>query len=66
MQKNFGQIVATIEPNDDRDGVNCWLQWGRHSSSLAVVSDFGAFDDGPKVPDTVLHAIEAWAQSHGY
>lgn len=67
MQKTFGNIVAMLEPNDDREGVQCWVEYGRHSCSLAVLSDFGTIgDDGPEVKQATIEAIENWAIAHGY
>ena len=68
MQKTFGNIIATLEPlPDGREGVDCFLQQGRYSNSLAVIEDFGEFDDGgAKVSDATINAIRAWAEAHGY
>lgn len=61
---------VTIEPNDGREGVNCFVIKGRACSSLAVVEDFGAINyDEPgevKVKNATIDRIRAFAEKHGY
>lgn len=63
-------FTITIEPNEDRDGVNCYVQRGRAGSSLAVVEDFGKIEpetpQGVRVPQATIDRIVAFAQKHGY
>jgi hypothetical protein len=72
-----GAIRAEIEPNEDREGVQCWLyaarkrtRYGQPVSSLAVVEDHGRInpdEDGETpVPDAVIEAVRTWAERHGY
>lgn len=67
MQKTFGNIIAELEPNDDREGVNCYVTCGKHHSSLDLLNDYGTVGfDGPKVRPDVIEKIEAWALANGY
>ena len=70
MTKTFGEFTAILEPNEDRDGIDCWVSCGRAASSLAVLEDFGALDpDGPserRVPRSLINKIRTWAEVNGY
>jgi len=63
-------FTVTIEPNDDRDGVNCYVEKGRASASLAVVEDFGALSPGEpeevEINNETQGRIKAFARRHGY
>jgi len=69
-QKKFGRFVAEILPNDDREGVNCFVTSGKACSSLAVIEDHGYIEpmDSAEifVPESVIDQIRTWAESHGY
>ena len=69
ISKTFGSFVAFIEPNEDREGVNCFVQHKASGdfNSLALLQDMGEFDDtGTKIGSATLDQIEAWATGHGY
>lgn len=66
----FGPYLATIVPNDDREGVNCFIEKGRYSASLAAAQDTGLLtamdDDDHAIPESVTDAILDWALPYGY
>lgn len=70
--KTFGKFTAEIYPNEDREGVNCFISCGRSSSSLAKVEDYatvGEVDDRDgeiPIPDSTIDKIRAYAEGFGY
>jgi hypothetical protein len=68
--KRFGHLTATIEPNEDREGVNCWVYAGRASASLACLEDNGSLspDEAHEVAvkQEVIDRIRSWADANGY
>lgn len=70
--KRFGHLIAEIEPNSDREGVNCYVRSGagRAFASLAVLEDFGALspDEAHEeaVDDQTISEIRMWAERYGY
>lgn len=68
--RRFGHLTATIEPNEDREGVNCFVSAGRAASSLAVLEDFGALSPDEAHEEAVaqsdIDAIRSWADGFGY
>jgi hypothetical protein len=71
--------LCEIEPNDDREGVNCYITKGKYSASLAcaeaegVLHYHGSGDptaDGPglewTITESTLEEIIAWAEANGY
>lgn len=63
-------FTAEIEPNADREGVNCYVYKGRYSASLECADDNGFLTDNDDreltVPPGTLAAILTWARGHGY
>lgn len=68
--RTFGAFKAELIPNDDREGVNCFISRGRYSASLSLVMDFGCLDPddaaSPMIDETVLDRIIRWAEANGY
>lgn len=71
-RRAFGPYTATIVPNDDREGVNCFIERGRHSASLAaaqaegyLTADTPPYDDHT-IAESVTDAILDWALPYGY
>ena len=69
--KRFGSFTATIEPNDDRPGVNCYVDKGRATASLECADSEGYLTDSDTneevyFPAEVGDAIRAWAELYGY
>ena len=67
--------MASIEPNEDRAGVNCYVtqyeipESLREGSSLAVVQDWGVIDEHKgdiNVPQKIIDEITEWAEDNGY
>ena len=69
-RKAFGRFGASIEPNEDREGVQCFVHYLNRTSSLAVVEDFGRVcPDEPgehRIDDRTISEIRSWAESFGY
>lgn len=63
-------FTVTVEPNEDREGVNCWLTKGRHGNSLAMIEDHGYIevDGGTDIPVSaaVIARARTFAERHGY
>jgi len=68
-------IDLTVVPNDDRPGVNIFIEKvverrGRRITvayaSLAVAQDWEEFDDGTRVPQYAIKAAEKLAEKVGY
>lgn len=63
-------FTVTIEPNEDREGVQCWVSKGRATSSLALVEDLGHVEDDREgtfgVREATIDRIRAYAERHGY
>lgn len=61
---------VSIEPNDDREGVNCWIENADgYSASLAAAEDNGVLykgDDEMPIGNKTLDAIRRYAESKGY
>lgn len=68
--KKFGRFVAEIVPNDDREGVNCFVTCGKAGASLEMVADHGYIEptDSTRidVPDDLITEMLNWAVSKGY
>lgn len=67
--KAFGPYIATIVPNDDREGVNCFVERGKFSASLAAAQDTGlltTMDEDHAIAESVTDAILDWALPYGY
>jgi hypothetical protein len=59
----------TIEtcPNEDRPGTQVWIRRDDGELvSLAVAEDWGEFDDGSPVPDSVVHRARELADRIDY
>lgn len=69
-KKKFGSFTATIEPNEDREGVNCYIEKGRATASLECADCEGHLEmpNGEEVyfPAKVGNAVRAWAETFGY
>ena len=72
-EAHFGDFMASIEPNEDRPGVNCYVSQGNEESSLEVVQNFGVIVSDlhqPKrdieVPQKIIDEITEWAEDNGY
>ena len=76
-EAHFGDFMASIEPNEDRPGVNCYVtqykipESLRQGSSLAVVQDWGVIEEykvsmNIKVPQKIIDEITEWAEDNGY
>ena len=65
---NVGGYTAEYEHDGERG--QCFVSYGRYSSSLAALSDLGHLIDGRDqehhVPAWVIGQIELWALAHGY
>lgn len=49
--------------------MNCYIENGRYTASLAALIDTGTLTDGDNeitVDDKTIDAIEEWALKHGY
>ena len=69
--KYFGRYKATIEPNTDREGVDCFVEHGRYSASLACAQFEGELthdrtEETKPIPESASDAIFKWAQTYGY
>lgn len=61
--------TVTIEPNEDREGVNCWIEMDGYSASLAAAEDMGVLYKGDAekpISQRSLDEIRHWAESKGY
>ena len=61
--------TAVIEPNEDREGVNCYISHGRFSGTLAWAEGEGyLYCDSQEeiIPDDVVFSIRKFAEKHGY
>ena len=74
-EAHFGDLMAIIEPNEDRPGVNCYvMQYKipeslRQGSSLALVQNEGFIEESEgeiKVPQKIIDEITEWAEDNGY
>jgi hypothetical protein len=68
---HIGGFTVTLEPNEDREGFQCWISCGRAWGSLALAEDLGEIDGcgdaAPvKLSDAVLDRIRSWAEARGY
>jgi hypothetical protein len=72
--KRFGPFVAEVDHNEDRPGVNCWIEHKPTgvSNSLALLEDMGEFDELPRDSDEpvrisqrTLSDIRAWVEEVG-
>ena len=66
-----GFTVTFMEFDEDTgNSNNCYVEKGKFSHSLALLQDFGQFDDGEGNTLPISHAtiekIEAWAIAQGY
>ena len=63
-------LTIEIEPNEGRDGVNCYISKGRFSASLACLEDTGLISWGDKadyiVPARTIERIRVYAEKHCY
>lgn len=73
--RRFGAHQADIEPNEDREGVQCFVTHVRTgvSNSLALLEDMGEYDEVPRdednpipISDKALREIHAFADRYGY
>jgi len=70
--KTFGAFTAELLPNDDREGVNCYVEHRATGTcnSLALLLDTGGeFDESNHtvgIGPLTLDQIEAWALANGY
>ena len=74
-EAHFGDLMAIIEPNEDRPGVNCYvMQYKipeslRQGSSLALVQNEGFIEESEgeiEVPQKIIDEITEWAEDNGY
>jgi len=62
-------LTVEIEPNEDRDGVNCYISKGKFSGSLSALEDNGVLtwiDEEMPVSTDAIDRIRAYAEKHGY
>ncbi len=71
--KRFGPYLAELVPNDDREGVNCFISHGHYSASLAcaeaegyLTRDVGTGPQEEPIAESILDEISAWALARGY
>ena len=64
--KTFGKFTASIEPNEDREGVNCYIDIDGLTSSLACAEGEGMIDGQIVISPATLDRIHLWAESNGY
>jgi hypothetical protein len=67
--KTIAGYLCTIEPNEDREGVNCYVSKGKFSASLACLEGEGKlFDMDNEMPvrDETIDLIRKFADQHGY
>ena len=73
-ESTVGPYTVTLEACSDESDpargvwVDCWVTspGGGHTNSLALLSDIGEFDDGPKVSPAALDRLTRFAQKYGY
>ena len=75
IRTTINGFLCEIEPNEDREGVNCYVSKGRFSASLACLEGEGILSaDGNSygedieldVPQTTINQIVSWAVGKGY
>ena len=65
-QKQFGKWAAFIEPNEDREGVNCYIEHlNGDMGSLACADGEGLVGD-TIISTKTIDTIARWAESNGY
>lgn len=69
--KIFGRFRASIEPNADRPGVNCYIETGDYSASLECAADTGVLTNYDterevRINEARIEEITAWARQHGF
>ena len=59
-----------IEIANEGDSIQCWVEKGRHSASLAALQNSGVLEDSSgfehKVHPATIDRITAWAEYNGY
>lgn len=66
---DLGRFTATIEPNEDRPGVNCYIednQTGEFCSLACAENELDPFDNGVRISTLVTDKIANWAYGYGY
>jgi hypothetical protein len=70
LTTKIGGFTVSLEPNEDREGFQCWISRGDYCASLALANDYGSLDpddqNAPRVSTRVLDQVEAWAVANGY
>lgn len=64
-------FTCEIEPNEDREGVNCYVSKDRYSASLAWLEGEGYLYHDVHAGELPVHEgitdlIRQWAETHGY
>mgnify|MGYP003678735831 CR=1 FL=1 len=68
--KKFGTVTATIEPNSDREGVECYVCKEGAFASLACAQGEGYIqaDNGEEIyfAESTADKVWDWASTYGY